>query len=156
MNDHGTSQGQSPVVESAGGAPRAERPSGRRALLRRSLLAGLVIAAAVTLAAAQFVWKGAGSSPNVWNDCDNWAYTGSPSECYPSEGADEVLIPWNAGGWDVYLVDGEIGEMTVESSVDFIATTDPTTFSNAGLFLDAASGELTVTMTGAALLVDDD
>jgi hypothetical protein len=147
MDDHDKSESSSPR-----GGNVARRRRGRATPLWRKppLLVGLVAAAAMTLG-ADYVWVGGGSS-NDWDDCGNWVAVSQPP-CYPSTSGADALIPWNEDPWEIELnTSEEIDIVTIEGSVDFISGDDTLTFIDNGLDIDAAEGDIEVTLQGGAYL----
>lgn len=87
--------------------------------LQRKTCTLLVLACTAGSAlAALSIWTGAGDDSN-WTTCQNWLLFSEEFPCYPSSTADDALIPFTAGGYDVDLTGATIGDLIINGTTRF-------------------------------------
>lgn len=95
---------------------RSDQWAGKLALL--AMLSVPMLGAGTT-----FYWQAGDNS--FWNDCDNWAYVGSPpSSCYPTTTGQNATVPVRIPdpddeGFAITLVNDEIGDFLIQEDARF-------------------------------------
>ena len=128
---------------------------------KRSLLSILTLAvcsaASLGLVRAEFTWYGTDLTANWVAGC-NWH--DNPvcqfSDPFPDDTDDNATFPWHASGaWDCKLGTEEIGDLTLEGSVDFDTAGGTVTLNVTRLIITPTSGDIEITMTGTAKIEVD-
>jgi hypothetical protein len=102
--------------------------------------------------ASDYEWTEAVNT--AYDNCGNWTQPNPPACEYPDTTGDRAIFPWDSTPWTVALISESIGDLVIEGSVDFSPKeTDPTVLANGTITIDAAGGDIEVTMSGAALYV---
>lgn len=128
-----------------------------------ALACGLAISGAVGATAGppasplvmlEYTWTGLGND-DLFDHWCNWDTTGCPSEGVPPDGTDDnATIPAStdnpAVAWSIDLTGDTIGDLTLEESVNFGAGNVTPTLDVQKLVIDAASGEITLTIGESA------
>lgn len=91
-----------------------------------------------------FTWTGSGADTK-WNTTGNWSTPGGTG--YPDDCNDDASIPYTAGGWDIALVEVQIDDLTISSSVDFTAAPNTTALLKADSIALSGSNDITLTFT---------
>ena len=137
----------------------------KKLLCRQSLL-GILAAAACAAAPASFMrdaftWTGVAAAGGnaAWSAHCNWhpgPFCLDPG-VYPDDPDDDATFPWNASGaWDCDLIAEDIGDLTIEGSVDFDNPEITTvTLGVASLTIAPTQGDVEITVSGLTVLAVD-
>jgi hypothetical protein len=95
---------------------------------------------------ADFTWTGQ-DIPAGWDSVGNWDLQSG----YPDGTDDNAIFPDNGGTpWDVILIDEEIGDLTIEESVNFDADGGTALRFEGTLVIDGTNQEIVVTLSSDA------
>lgn len=114
---------------------------------------GLAFATAGVLAANanSYTWTGASVIDVGWERNANWNPTVIPGT-YPSTIGDDAFIPYTSGGYDVWLVNVTIDDVTITGDVDFSTASGTKTVNCDTFTISGSTNGATVTVASGAVI----